>query len=164
MKLLTKEIEKKLDKSPLYSTDGKQVKNVIVKFFCPFNAFTFLVFEGEKQGDDYLFYGAATMGYGYELGYYTLSELQKVKKFGGSIMAGIMKMLEYNIHIVKGSDNLVRELKNYTYMQDKNGNFINKPIDAYNHAIDASRYWVLGEILGRVSKAVDISENDIVIF
>lgn len=82
MKLLTKEIEKKLEKSPLYSTDGKQVKNVIVKFFCPFSAFTFLVFEGEKQGDDYLFYGAATMGYGYELGYYTLSELQKVKKFG----------------------------------------------------------------------------------
>lgn len=87
-----------------------------------------------------------------------------VQKFAGSIMAGIMKMLEYNIHIIKGSENLERELKNYTYIQDKAGNFINKPIDAYNHCIDAARYYVLGEILGRVSKVVDIKESDISIW
>ena len=87
-----------------------------------------------------------------------------VQKFAGSIMAGIMKMLEYNIHIIKGSENLEREMKNYTYIQDKAGNFINKPIDAYNHCIDAARYYVLGEILGRVSKVVDIKESDIAIW
>lgn len=87
-----------------------------------------------------------------------------VKKFGGSIMAGIMKMLEFKIHVTKRSINLIKELKNYTYQQDKNGNWVNQPIDAYNHAIDAIRYWVLAEVLGHVSKVVQIRAEDLSIF
>ena len=40
MKLITKAIEKKLAKFPLYSTDGKENKEVIVKFFNPCGAGT----------------------------------------------------------------------------------------------------------------------------
>lgn len=87
-----------------------------------------------------------------------------VQKFGGSIMAGIMKMLEFRIHITKRSVNLIKEFKNYTYQQDKNGNWLNKPIDAWNHGIDAGRYWVLAEVLGHVSKVVNIRESDITCF
>lgn len=87
-----------------------------------------------------------------------------VQKFGGSIMAGIMKMLEFRIHITKRSVNLIKEFKNYTYQQDKNGNWLNKPIDAWNHGIDAGRYWVLAEVLGHVSKVVRINESDITCF
>ena len=32
------------------------------------------------------------------------------------------------------------ELKNYIWDVDKNGNTLNKPIDSYNHALDALRY------------------------
>lgn len=87
-----------------------------------------------------------------------------VQKFGGSIMAGIMKMLEFKIHITKRSVNIIKEIQNYTYQQDKNGNWLNKPIDAYNHAIDAIRYWVLAEVLGHVSKVVQIRPEDLSIF
>lgn len=87
-----------------------------------------------------------------------------VQKFNGSIMAGIMKMLEFRIHVTKRSVNLQREFKNYTYQQDKEGRWINKPIDAWNHGIDAARYWVLAEVLGHVSKVVSINEGEISCF
>lgn len=87
-----------------------------------------------------------------------------VQKYGGSIMAGIMKMLEFNIHVTPRSLNLIRELRNYVYQQDKDGVFVNKPIDAFNHLLDAARYWVLGEIMGKVSKNVLIKEEDICIW
>jgi phage terminase large subunit len=42
--------------------------------------------------------------------------------------------------------------RNYTWDKDKDGNYINEPIDAFNHSCDASRYWVLGDVLGRIAK------------
>lgn len=32
------------------------------------------------------------------------------------------------------------ELRKYKFIEDKNGNVLNEPIDAYNHCIDAMRY------------------------
>lgn len=79
MKLITKEIEKKLLKSPLYSQDGKKVKDVIVKFFNPCGSGTWYVVEGRKEDDgDWLFFGYVDLIDG-EWGYFTLSELQSVK-------------------------------------------------------------------------------------
>ncbi|MCL1942615.1 MAG: PBSX family phage terminase large subunit [Candidatus Azobacteroides sp.] len=74
-----------------------------------------------------------------------------VDKYQGSIMAGIGKMLEMNIRVTGTSLNILYEFRNYTWDKDKDGNFINQPVDKYNHGIDASRYWVLGEILGKIS-------------
>jgi len=78
-----------------------------------------------------------------------------VKKFKGSIMAGITKMLEYNIYITKNSYNVQKEFKNYTYKQDKEEKWLNEPIDAYNHAIDATRYVVMTELLGGEKRAIN---------
>lgn len=78
--------------------------------------------------------------------------IYKVSKTKDSVIAGIVKMLEYKIKITKRSVNLIKEFRNYTYMQDKDGKWLNEPIDAYNHGIDAARYWVWGEILGRIQK------------
>ncbi len=36
--------------------------------------------------------------------------------------------------------NLIKELRNYKFVEDYNGKVLNKPVDAYNHAIDAVRY------------------------
>lgn len=73
-----------------------------------------------------------------------------VEKFSGSIIAGINAMQEYNIKVTRRSVNLLYEFRNYTWDKDKDGNFINTPIDKYNHAIDAVRYYILGEVLGRL--------------
>lgn len=74
-----------------------------------------------------------------------------VQKGGGSIIAGIERMLDFDhIYVTEKSYNLQNELRNYVWAQDKNGNYINEPEDANNHAIDAVRYYVLARILGRV--------------
>jgi len=56
-------------------------------------------------------------------------------KFKGSIVSGIALMQDYNINI--DGENLVREFNNYVW--DIKGV---KPIDRYNHLIDASRYGI----------------------
>lgn len=71
-----------------------------------------------------------------------------VKKYPGSVMAGIMKMMEYTLCVTKRSYNILKEFRNYVYAQDKEGRWLNKPIDSYNHAIDAIRYVVLDKLLG----------------
>lgn len=80
MKLLTAEIEKRLAKHPFGSQDGKgKDAKVLVKFFGG-SACTWLVLEAEKQEDgDWLFYGLATLGYGYEYGEFSLSELKGLR-------------------------------------------------------------------------------------
>lgn len=75
----------------------------------------------------------------------------------GSILAGINKMQEYNIKITKHSYNLINEFRNYVWDKDKDGNYINVPVDAYNHGIDAARYWILGEILGRIKQSINLT-------
>ena len=59
MKLMTKELEKKFEKYPLYSQEGKyDDAEVIVAYFNPCVAGTWLITEGEKQDDgDWLFFG-----------------------------------------------------------------------------------------------------------
>lgn len=77
-----------------------------------------------------------------------------VDKFQGSVLAGINKMLEYSICITKRSTNIIKEFKNYTYTQDKEGKWLNSPIDSFNHAIDAIRYVILTDVLGKTKKHI----------
>lgn len=78
MKLLTKAIEKKLEKFPLNSQDGKGVEaKVVCKFFAPVGSWTWYVLEGEKQEDgDWMFFGIVISDYGSEYGYFGLKELE----------------------------------------------------------------------------------------
>ena len=46
----------------------------------------------------------------------------------------------HNMYVTERSINLIKELRNYTWSKDKDNKMINKPIDAFNHAIDAIRY------------------------
>lgn len=57
-----------------------------------------------------------------------------------SINYGIGLLQEKEILITKRSKNLIKELRNYRWATDKAGNNLNKPIDAFNHCIDAMRY------------------------
>ncbi len=59
-----------------------------------------------------------------------------------SVNIGIDMMRRYTIAVSKRSLNLIKELRNYKYIEDKNGKLTNKPVDAFNHAVDACRYAV----------------------
>ena len=73
----------------------------------------------------------------------------------GSINIGIDIIRRYKLHATESSFNLIKELRNYKYIEDKNGQMTNKPVDNFNHALDALRYSVVNKItashLGRYS-------------
>ena len=57
-----------------------------------------------------------------------------------SIRQGIDKLKSKQMFVTKRSVNLIKELRNYAWVSDKEGNPTNKPVDAFNHGIDAVRY------------------------
>ncbi|MCD8208696.1 MAG: DUF2958 domain-containing protein [Bacteroidales bacterium] len=80
MKLITKKVEKLMDKYPLYSQDGKGKNAVcIVKFFHTLSNWTWYVLEGDKKSGE--FFGIVS-GFEIEYGYFTLDELAKHTKWG----------------------------------------------------------------------------------
>lgn len=64
-----------------------------------------------------------------------------VTKGSDSINFGIQTMQSQEYLITKQSTNLINELRKYAWDKDKKtGATLNKPIDMFNHAIDAFRY------------------------
>lgn len=86
---MTKEIEQRLEKYPLYSQDGKgEDAEIVCKFFSPVGDWTWYVLEAEKfNEDDYEFFGIVINGYGeQEYGFFTLGELKQLQlPFGLSV-------------------------------------------------------------------------------
>ena len=68
---------------PLRSQDGEQDPMVWVKFFNPYGVGTWLATE--YDGKD-TFFGAVTLGHGWELGYFSLRELKSLMKFGAPMI------------------------------------------------------------------------------
>lgn len=64
-----------------------------------------------------------------------------VKKGADSINFGIQIMQEQDYLITKSSTNIINEFRKYSWDKDKRtGSQTNKPIDMFNHAMDAVRY------------------------
>lgn len=81
MKLITKGLEEAFKKHPLYSTEETKLldKKIVVKYFNPYGAGTWLIVEGEKQEDgDYLLFGLCYLTE-WELGYITLKQLEEIR-------------------------------------------------------------------------------------
>lgn len=66
--------------------------------------------------------------------------VQPVTKGKDSINYGIDIMKRYKLMVVDNSPSIMKEFRKYKYMENKDGTFINKPVDKYNHAIDGIRY------------------------
>jgi len=66
--------------------------------------------------------------------------IKGVTKGKDSINYGIDVMQRQNYLVTSNSTNLIKELRSYTWDVDKQGTRLNKPIDNFNHAIDALRY------------------------
>lgn len=69
-----------------------------------------------------------------------IPRIEKAQKGSGSILGGIEFLKEFQIYVHPRCQNLMIELENYTWSKDKYDNQLNKPIDEWNHAIDALRY------------------------
>lgn len=72
-------------------------------------------------------------------------------KYAGSILAGIDKMKTMQLFVTSDSHNLLHEFHNYVWDKDKDGNYINRPVDRDNHGIDAIRYYTLYKLLGHTN-------------
>ncbi len=70
--------------------------------------------------------------------------IKPTQKGADSVNAGIDMLKRYKIHIL--GSNLMKEMENYKWLEDKNGNLLNKPEDKYNHLIDALRYGVYNKL------------------
>lgn len=66
--------------------------------------------------------------------------IHPAKKGKDSIQFGIQRLQSYTIKVHPRCTNIIVELNNYVWSKDKDGKQINKPIDDYNHALDALRY------------------------
>jgi phage terminase large subunit len=51
-------------------------------------------------------------------------------------------MQGWQLNVTKDSIDLIRELRNYVWAKDRDGNPLNEPIDKFNHLLDAMRYAV----------------------
>jgi phage terminase large subunit len=80
----------------------------------------------------------------------TGQQIKGVTKGKDSINFGIQIMQSQKYLVTSNSTNLIKELRAYCWDKDKTGKQLNKPIDNYNHAIDALRYHEM-ESLGKSS-------------
>lgn len=60
-----------------------------------------------------------------------------------SILLGIDILQRYKINVTRRSTSLIEELQSYKWEENKDGKKTNKPIDDFNHAIDALRYFAI---------------------
>lgn len=80
--------------------------------------------------------------------------IQEIKRRGllirrarkGTINSGIAVLQEYDMRITARSTNTIHELQNYRWFVDKDGVRTNKPIDNFNHSIDAMRYLAINKL------------------
>ena len=70
------------------------------------------------------------------------------KKGKDSILNGVQWIQDLEIVIHPRCVNFLTEISNYTWDQDKFGNKLNKPIDDFNHLMDAMRYALESFIAG----------------
>lgn len=80
MKLITKELERTFSRYPIYSQESMILDaKVIVKYFNPIGAGTWLITEAEQLSNgDWLLFGYMHI-YEWEWGYVLLSELQEIE-------------------------------------------------------------------------------------
>lgn len=70
-----------------------------------------------------------------------LHRIYPAVKGQGSILQGIQKLQQYEIVVDPSCEHVITELQNYAWKKDRqSGEYVNEPIDEFNHCIDALRY------------------------
>lgn len=58
------------------------------------------------------------------------------------LLSQIQFLQQFEIYVTARSLNVIKESRQYKWKEDRDGNAVNEPIDAFNHAMDALRYAV----------------------
>mgnify|MGYP003290939827 CR=1 FL=1 len=70
-----------------------------------------------------------------------ISRIKPATKGPDSIIHGIQRLQQYEIIVHPSCTGIITEFENYSWTKDKKTNeYINKPIDSFNHYIDSLRY------------------------
>ena len=69
-----------------------------------------------------------------------ITRIRPCVKGPDSIIHGIQKLQNYEIIIHPDCSEVITEFENYSWQKDKNGEYINRPIDSFNHYCDSLRY------------------------
>lgn len=81
---------------------------------------------------------------------YGIRYIEPAKKGADSVRAGIDVLRRYEMMVTKRSLNLIFELRNYKWKENKlTGETLGEPVDKWNHAIDAVRYVALNYLSER---------------
>ncbi|MDE6779305.1 MAG: DUF2958 domain-containing protein [Alistipes sp.] len=79
MQLLTEELISKFEAHPFHSQEEKGFEaQVLVKYFNPMGAGTWLITEAEREGDDWRLFGYCHL-FEWEWGYVMLSDFQEIR-------------------------------------------------------------------------------------
>lgn len=82
-----------------------------------------------------------------------------VMKGPGSVMQGIQYILQYEIIVDERCVKTIEELENYTWKKDRaTSEYINEPVDSYNHCLDAMRYAIQDRIF-QAKKELDVNKT-----
>jgi phage terminase large subunit len=76
--------------------------------------------------------------------------IKPATKGTGSINAGISLLKEFDVVVSKESTNLYTEYLNYYWTELKDGTIVNKPVDKFNHLMDALRYATYSQYSKRI--------------
>jgi phage terminase large subunit len=68
--------------------------------------------------------------------------VMEVDKSPGSVKDGIDYIKGRMLHITPESLNVIKEIRNYSYKKDRNGNVQEVPAKSFDHAMDGMRYWI----------------------
>lgn len=89
--------------------------------------------------------------------------IQRIKpavKGPDSILHGIQKLQQYQLIIHPSCVETITELENYSWQKDKKTNeYINKPIDNFNHYLDSLRYSI--QCVDKTKKIKSINKNSL---
>ena len=81
--------------------------------------------------------------------------IEATQKGKDSIIHGIQWIGQYELIVDEGCYKVKEELDNYTWKKDKKtGEYINEPVDTFNHTIDAIRYGLNKYIKGNMTPKV----------
>lgn len=77
----------------------------------------------------------------------------------GSILQGIQFVQQQRVSVTKQSIDLIKEYRNYVWITDKDGRIINEPIGFNNHAMDALRYALSGDIQTHFNERLEMIDR-----
>ena len=87
-----------------------------------------------------------------------LYRIYPATKGQGSILQGIQKLQQYDIVVDPCCEHVMTELQNYAWKKDRqSGEYINEPIDEFNHCIDALRYSL--QCIDRYKRLTTVSKS-----